>query len=302
MTSSLGKDIVRIARFQILTTVVGFGTQIFLARYLGPEQKGVLDLFLLLPVVLVSITELGLVSANTYFAGKAAFQLSILHTNSLMWSLGIGSIALATGVLLISTIGSPFESLTASHLLLSLLVVLPSLYFSLWSGLMYGRGQAGTVYFITAAFSVVSIAAYGVALLLEASLSGIIQLSALLLFVRTALALYALRGRVTLSYHFDTLALKKCLQYGFALWFGLVINTLHFRVSQFLVSSMLGSAELAFYALAVRIAEMAWLLDFVIINATVFRITSSSKEDSVRITQRMTRAIGMISLGSSLLI
>jgi len=302
MSTSTVRSLPTLFLWQILSFAAGFLTQAILARSLGPHDKGVLDLFLLIPIVLASITELGLLSANTYFAGKGTIDVGALHTNSLVWSLGVSAIALAVGVFLVSMTGSPFESLTGSYFLLSLLILLPSLHFSLWSGLMYGRGQAGTVYFITATLSVISLATYGVALLCGASLNAIVQLSALLLFVRTALALYALRGKVSPNLHFDSSALKKCLQYGIALWVGLAINTLHFRVSQFLVSSMLGSAELAFYALAARIAEMAWLLDFVIINATVFRVTSSIREESVRITQRMTRVIGMMSLGASLLI
>jgi O-antigen/teichoic acid export membrane protein len=302
MSHKIARTLPSLFLWQFASLIAGFLTQALLARSLGPHDKGILDLFLLIPVVLASVTELGLLSANTYFAGKGTLPFSVLHSNSLLWSSAIGVLALGAGVMLVLATGSPFESLTGSYFLLTLLVLVPSLYFSLWSGLMYGREQAGTVYFISAAFVALSLLVYGAAILLGGSLDSILQLSALLLFARAGLALYTLRGKGTSALTFDASALRQCFRYGIALWVGLAVNTLHFRVSQFLVSSMLGSAELAFYALATRIAEMAWLLDYVIINAAVFHVTSSTKEESVRITQRMTRVIGMMSLGASVLI
>jgi O-antigen/teichoic acid export membrane protein len=85
--------------------------------------------------------------------------------------------------------------------------------------------------------------------------------------------------------------------YGFPLYIGLVLNILHSRYVQFYVEDTLGVASLAILALATRIGEMLWLFDAVLINASLFRITASATEDSIRITQRLAKAILILQAG-----
>ncbi|MGB2867795.1 MAG: hypothetical protein WBD36_05045, partial [Bacteroidota bacterium] len=72
-------------RWQVISLLAGLGSQVILSRYLGPHGKGIVDLFLLVPATMISIMEAGLLSANTYFAGKKITSIQILHTNSLVW-------------------------------------------------------------------------------------------------------------------------------------------------------------------------------------------------------------------------
>ncbi|MCI0707110.1 MAG: polysaccharide biosynthesis C-terminal domain-containing protein [Ignavibacteriae bacterium] len=280
--------------WQLVSVVTGFFTQVFLARSLGPHDKGILDLFLLIPIVASSVVDVGLLSANTYFAGKGTASLRTLHANTLLWSIFVGMATIIIGFFLTSVGKSPFESLTTSQFLLSISLILPSLYVSLWSGLMYGTGQSVLVYRITGAISLASLAAYGLALLGGAQLESVLWISIALITIKALIPLVHFSRSVGLEFSMDFSILKQSIKYGVALYVGIALNMLHFRFSQFFVESYLGPFELGYYALAVRIAELIWLLDFVVINASVFNITSSSLEESARITQRMTRMIGLM--------
>ena len=302
MSQAISKSLPSLFLWQFISVVVGLLTQVLLARTLGPHDKGILDLFLLIPVVGGSIAEFGLLTSNTYFAGKGTYSLPSLHANSVLWSLCAGIVLLFVAFAVSLGIASPFPSLNSEMFLLAIAAIAPSIYSSLWSGLMYGSDRAGKVYAVAAITSLINLVAYGIALVAGVPLKTLLILSGILLFIRAFISFFSVRTQAAVPFQPDLKALRQSFRYGAALYIGLALNTLHFRFVQFLVESMLGPAELGNFALAARIAEMVWLLDFVVINASVFRITSSDQEESIRITQRMTRMIGLAVSGMSLLI
>ncbi len=302
MSQAISKILPSLFLWQSIAVATGFVTQIVLARSLGPHDKGILDLFLLIPVVAASVTEFGLLSANTYFAGKGKIDLRILHSNSVVWSIGIGALVLAIGIGVHAVIGSPFASLTGGFFLLALAATAPSLYYSFWSGLMYGSDETKKVYFISGLYSIISLIIYGAAIGLGIPLEWLLPLSGALIFMKSGLSLFALRSMSPLHLQFNAQALKQSLIYGLALYAGLAVNTLHFRADQFFVNSMLGATHLGYYALAVRIAELVWLLDYVVVMASLYRVTSSSRADAVVITQRSLRLVAVLVIPLSLAI
>jgi O-antigen/teichoic acid export membrane protein len=285
--------------WQFVSVAAGLATQILLARSLGPYNKGILDLFLLVPVMISSTTEMGLLSANTYYAGKNTYAFHVLHSNSIAWSVAVGIIVFGVGSLVCALSGSPFGSLSPTVFILSLATVLPSIYFLLWSGLMYGSDEVRKVYIVTSLAAVASLGAYALALVLGAALPTVIWLGGGLLFVRAAMSVYSIRTRIS-PFQLSRAALKQSLLYGLALFVGLAVNTLHVRISQFLVEAISGPKELGFYALAVRIAELVWLLDYVVMTASLYRVTSADRQQAVLASQRTVKLVLIIVLPASL--
>jgi O-antigen/teichoic acid export membrane protein len=213
----------------------------------------------------------------------------------------VGIIVLGLGSVVCAHSGSPFSSLSTGLFILSLATVLPSIYFSLWSGLMYGSDEVKKVYFISSLTAVVSLGMYALALALGATLSTVMWLGAGLLFVRAGMSAYSIRTKIS-PFNLSGPALKQSLLYGLALYVGLAVNTLHVRISQFLVESLAGPKELGFYALAVRIAEMVWLLDYVAAMASLYRVTSADRQQALLTTQRTVRLVLILVLSASLAI
>jgi O-antigen/teichoic acid export membrane protein len=303
MTSSLRRDIVSVVKLQILVTAVGLITQIFLARYLGPQQKGVLDLFLLIPTVLVSVIDLGLLSANTYLAGKKIVPTEILHSHSILWSLLASFILLIAAFAFRESLQSLLGNSLGRFLILAIALAGPTLYFSLWSSLMYGVDRVRSVYTFNAITSILALVFYGVvAYTFGLNISAFLYATATVVILKAVAALSIFRFDVPIRLSVDLSAVKTSLGYGVAIYLGLIVNTLHLRLDQFFVNSLKGPADLANYALAVRMAEMLWLLDYAIINASIFRITSSSAEEATHITQRMARLVGSLVFVASFII
>jgi O-antigen/teichoic acid export membrane protein len=293
MTSSLGKDIVGVAKLQVVITGAGFVTQIFLARYLGPERKGVFDLFLLIPTVLSSVIDMGLLSANTYLVGKKIAPGEVLHSHSVLWSILATAILAVAAIIFKPALHSLFGASIDSYLVLSVALAGPTLYFLLWSSLMYGKDRVRLVYQVNALSTILALIVYVVAgYFLNAGISAFLYATAAFVILKAMIGFTAFGLETPFRFSFNAAVLKRSLGYGIAIYLGLIVNNLHFRLDQFFVNYLRGPADLANYALAVRIAEMLWLLDYAIINASIFRITSSTVEEATRITQRMVRLIG----------
>lgn len=294
MTSSIAKSLPRLYFWQMITVLFGMVTQIYLARTLGPHDKGLLDLFLLIPTVLSSVVDFGLLSANTYFAGKKIFSLQSLHSNTLLWTIVAVIILVIGGYSMQIIEKGPVTSLGTNAFILALFCTGPMLYVALWGGLMYGDNKAVSVYIVQGIGTVVQLLAYVVIVLSHASLSDFLLATALVLTVKAVIAVWMYRSYYSIRIVPDRIALAGSVRFGFALFVGIVVNILHNRTIQFFVEAYLGPAALGCYAIAVRMVEMIWLLDYVIINASLFKLTASSKEESIILTMRMTRTIGCI--------
>jgi O-antigen/teichoic acid export membrane protein len=300
MTTSIAKSLPRLYFWQMITVVFSMITQIYLARILGPHDKGILDLFLLIPTVLSAIVDFGLLSANTYFAGKKIFTLQSLHSNSIFWTI-VAVIVLVIGGYGLQIIEKgPLTSLETNVFVLALLCAGPMLYVALWGGLMYGDNKAVTVYIVQGLGAVVQFMAYVVVVLSHGSLLDFLIVTALALAAKAGMAVWMYNSSYPIQFKPDQAVLKSSIRYGFALFVGIVVNILHNRTIQFFVEGYLGPAALGCYAIAVRMVEMIWLLDYVVINASLFKLTASSKEESILLTMRMTRTIGCIVTAAAL--
>jgi O-antigen/teichoic acid export membrane protein len=147
-----------------------------------------------------------------------------------------------------------------------------------------------------------SLIAYGVIAAAGSSLELFVYVSTGLVLTKSGLSFYSVRKQIPprLRWHFA--ALKQSLLYGLALYVGLAINSLHFRVNQFFIDSMLGSAELGYFALSVRIAEFVWLTDYVVVTASLYRVTSENFANAVLVTQRTLKLVAVLVLFFSLAI
>jgi O-antigen/teichoic acid export membrane protein len=298
--ASIAKALPRLYVWQFVSVVLGLATQVLLARVLGPHDKGILDLFILIPTVLSSITDFGLLPANTYFGAKKISPLKTLHSNSVAWILSLVAI-LGGGCWVWHLAGeSPLTSLPADVFTLAVLSTGPLLYVALWGGLMFGSDKAESVYVVQGLGAVLQLGIYGLIFLLHGSLATVVYATAVIFLGKGTLALAIYYRYQPREFAPNKEVLYKSMKYGIALFVGIVVNILHNRLIQFIVEAYLGLTALGWYAIAVRMVEMIWLLDYVVINASLFKLTSSTFDESVKLTMQLTRFVGAIVISGAL--
>ena len=72
--ASFLKDVFQIGVSKILMIICGLGTSVISARYLGPENNGIIAALLVYPSLFMSIGSLGIRQSSTYFLGREIYS------------------------------------------------------------------------------------------------------------------------------------------------------------------------------------------------------------------------------------
>ena len=130
---------------------------------------------------------------------------------------------------------------------------------------------------------------------------SVISLAAILGVIHAGAAFWLLYKREPkLEPHISLM--RKSLQYGLVIHVGVIANILHFKIDQVMINFWLGTKAVGIYAVSVTWAEALFLIDNAIISAALYRISSSSTEESYALTKRLLKAQLMISGGSGLIL
>ena len=129
MARRLSLDAIDVFGSRTVVALVGTVTGIILARTLGPHDRGLLALVLLLPSTLLTITKFGITQANVYCVRREGAALERVAANSLILAvilgLGLGAIAWIARTELLSTVmrGVPAWALLLALWRLPLLLI-----------------------------------------------------------------------------------------------------------------------------------------------------------------------------------
>src|SRR5436190_1021101 len=91
-SSGLFKKILGTFGTRILMTVLGLATSVIIARLLGPQGRGYFATIAAISGIGIQFGNLGLHSSNTYYVSKDKSVLPAMLGNTLLVSLGAGSL------------------------------------------------------------------------------------------------------------------------------------------------------------------------------------------------------------------
>lgn len=233
-------------------------TGVLLARGLGPHDRGLLALALLLPSTLMTLAKLGITQANVYCARREGAPLSHIASNSLVLALILGGAAAAVVWVLRAPLegtllrGLPYWALLLALWRLPLLLI--DNYF--W-GILQAMGRF-------ALYNRRSLAGAACVLLGVGSLwlAGQLDLrSALLVYAASTTVvvvslLWSVRRLLPFGLRVDRDLLVRQLSFGSKSYTQILTTHLLFRSGVYLVAYFLDPARTAFYSLALHFTEM----------------------------------------------
>jgi O-antigen/teichoic acid export membrane protein len=281
----------RLAR-NILTTFsarlallgVSLISSVVLARYLGPEGRGLFALVLLLPELARSLALLGFEQANAVYAG-----LEPRGRRALVWqsvaTAGVvgGTIAASTAVFL--ALGAPgFPTLLRGSLWLYLLPVagLPiALLIEYWQAIIRGMNH---IFLLNAEEVAAKIASLILVLMFvvwwRLGVAGAVWAN----FITTVGTLLALLGlliyvRAWGNPSFDLKLWRRITRFALPAHGGTVAAYLNYRVDEIIVAVLLPPAQLGFYVIATGLAERIWLLPGSVATALLPHLSNTPDRD-----------------------
>lgn len=300
MKKSFLNDLLRVGTSNMLSIIVGLCTSIITARYLGPENNGLITGLTIFPSIFMSVGSLGIRQSTTFFLGKGIYEEGKIKT-------AIAQIWALTSIIsiIICFILIYYFSRSGQNLLWVLLAIIPipfSLFNTYNSGIYLGKNEIGAfnkinwiptfiVFIVTTLFLIVlkmDVTGYMIALI-----SGPVLMFILLLFKNKFIQ--------SLSFSFDFKIIKVMLSLGAVYAVSLLVITLNYRVDVIILDKLSTPYQLGIYSKGVVITQYLWQIPMVM-STIVFARSAISKngiEFSYKISQLLRLsllAIGLISI------
>ena len=242
---------------RLITMGFGLFTGIITARMLGPENRGIFTLVALFPASIVTLSKFGQGIASVYFIRKAREDVSQVASNVLIIALGVGAVLIGVAL---SLRGVLLDSVLRGVPAWSLVVVLPLIPILLTESYMYGVLQSTDrfrVYnFRLIAEAVLTLTGMAVCLMiLDLGLAGALGVAVVVRIVMASWVVWTIHRGTPLRLHFDVALFRRMIRYGLKSHVQIIASHFHFKAAMYLVAYFTNPAQVAFYAIASRLAE-----------------------------------------------
>jgi O-antigen/teichoic acid export membrane protein len=296
----LSIDIVSVFGSRTLVTFLGTITGVFLARTLGPHDRGLLALVLLFPATLVMLAKLGIPQANVYCVRREGAPIEAVTTNSIWLSVGLGAvIGVLAWILRGTLLTTIMRDVPAWALLVALwrfpLVLLDDFFSSVLQAInnfaIYNtRTIIGglMVLVLTVALWMAGWLNFTGAVLVYAAANTVI-LTSLIRRIRRLIP-FGLRP--------DWGLFSRQMRFGLKSYVQVLTMHLLFRSDVYMVAYFLGPAQTAFYSLALHLAEMILEVPQAVGWVVYPRLASLADVEAHRLTaQACRRTVLLASVG-----
>ncbi len=270
------RDVVGVFNSNVFSIAAGFVAGIILARVLGPDRYGTFTALVIIPMIVVSITHLGIRGSAIFHVGKGNFDRNELVSSIIVLML----IASFLGMLISGIVYWIYDEPDFTLLLVSLvLLVIPGrlgiIYFG---GIFLGNDEinrANRMNWITNAINLALIA-----LLVWALGLGITGAVLAFLVSGSIVALYGLilllrDYRIRLRFHRKIII--SLLRLGILFSVSFFILQLNYRIDILLLEKLKDAAEVGIYSVGASIAEQLWQLPLAV-GIVVFSRTANTED------------------------
>lgn len=291
----------KIFKYQFLTVAFGLASNIIIARVLGPEKKGLVDMFVLIYMLILQFGLCGFGSGLFYQITQKKCSLSKAHGTGIAFTLVAGLLIGSLGWLTFPLWQSIFPGIPQWIILAAFMLAPLVFYKQLWENIMTGINRAVDIHKVASIFSIIQLSVIIILWRLDwFTYEIIIYWSILRLALNMLTSFFIIRSQEK-SIQADVSLAKDVLKYGSVIYAGALANALHFKIDQVMISYWLGLEAVGIYTVSVRWAETLFLLDTAILAASLYKISASSPEISFQTTRKVFRTQIVISIIAGIL-
>lgn len=266
------------ARF--LQLIIGIIVSIILARSLGPKNKGIYALAAILPTLIITLFNLGIGKAITYYLSKKIYCKSVILFNNIFLSIITGFFGMCIGIIIIIFFRQNILPNVPEGYLFFTLILIPLGFINTNIQYYYlGLNKIKAYNIIPIINSFLSLIFLLILVkVLKLGIIGCISGSILSLSIALVISLYyakKITGKI--SYKINNDFCKKVLKYGFQIQMGGIITFLNYRIDIFLINVVLGPTKVGFYTLGVGLVEQLSIVTHTI-SALLFPKIAGEKD------------------------
>jgi len=252
------RDSASVFAVQIAVTLFGLGTGVITARALGPHDRGLLQLLLLLPITLSNFVKLGIPQASVYVMRRGGASAARVAANSLWLALVLGG-----GLAVLCYVGrdwllTPFLRQAPAATLPPVLALLPFVLLqTFFSGVLQAEERFREYNLQQVMPPLLALVGMSIALLwLHTGLMGAVVTQSIIVAVVTLWLAVRVRRATHFRLGYDPKLLGGMLAFGGKSYLQTLASTLHFRVDQYMIGYFLDPTQVGLYAIAANLTGL----------------------------------------------
>ncbi len=299
---NLFRDIAGVMSSNVFAVINALLVSIILTRSLGPEGFGIYSAIIVIPMVVIALSQLGIRASAIYHIGHDKENID-KNVSGIMMVLVLTSLA---GIL----IAAAAFFLTDTHdytLLMMLLAVLfiPMHLTTLYTGgIFLGKEQIGRANFIRW-FPVLMDLLFVLVfvLLLKWRIEGALLSIFAAYFLIAIWSLHILSKEHNIRPRFVKPVILPLVKMGIVFALAVFVIQLNYRIDVLILKSLKGPGEVGFYALGVSVAEALWQLPLAV-GIVVMSRTANTKDHALmnQVTARLLRLSLIAGLAAAILL
>lgn len=289
MAQGFFKNIMAVSGTNAFNTLINVVTGILIARFLGPSGKGIFASLLVVPSMVLSISELGIRRSSIQLIGEKKYPtqdiISVLAFFFLFTSI--------VGVTVTAFVYRSFDPATLNlTLVLLALASIPIRMAMKFNNGIFVAEERFKISNLLNNISVVADLLFVVLFLIILKLSITGALIALVLsnLVSVVYGLIIFSRKYKIRFRFNLEIMKKLLGLGIIYAIALFLARLNFKIDILILQEMTSAAEVGFYSLGANIAEK-WQAPFAV--GAVILASSANAKDQQKVNQDVSRLFRM---------
>ena len=273
------------------------------ARWLGPHDRGVLAMFMVIPTTIWMLSSFGINQANIYYIGKKNFPLSHIVSNAFVIPLASGClICLFLWATKDQLILKYISAISPQYLFLALTLVIPMLLQNSYVGILRGVEKFSIINLREAARTIAGLMLVAMVLVIFdwGLLSVVIGIVTIEIFF-SFWFVHEVNKICRIKIQFHSVVAKDVFRFGVKSYIQNMIGFLHNRIDLYLIAYFLVPSQVAFYDIAVIIGEMLMFLPQSIAFVILPKLVKGSEDEKInaatqtgRIALLITTVLGIL--------
>ena len=274
------------------------GTNVILARSLGPEGRGVYAVAVVTPAIIALLAQLGIQNANVYYTSKKLIALDELAGHAVALGLVLGTLCFAVILGYVEVTHSRrFLGIGSEYVLVACAALPFYLLTIFFQGILQGAER-----FVQ--FNVVLLTQYaapsfglfvGVVVLRGQTLGAVAAWTASAV-VTSLVSVTCVAALTRLSLRLRTSTLRTLLRFGLVGYLGTLTSFVNYRFDVFIVNFFAGARQVGLYAVGTGLAEIVWYLASAAGTVLAPRVASSAREEADHVSEAVSRVVALLAL------
>jgi O-antigen/teichoic acid export membrane protein len=277
---------------EFVTIGGSFLTGVLLARGLSVEDRGIMALVMAFPFTVASLFNLGLPQANIYLLGRGKFPAKTVLASALTAAFALGLLAfLGIFALRNFALATFLRDLPEEYFLLLLFLVPLLLVDGVLLSILRAHQRFDLFNLRRLANTLLLLAGFGAALFIHrGELNAVVWVYVGVTGFLVALNLFLTGKVVPISIGFNKQFTSSSFRFGLKSYLQNLFGALNYRLDIYLLAFFLNAEQVAYYAIAVSIVEVAWYIPNTVGLVLFPRLSNTPLEEIHNITARVCRS------------